>query len=149
MFKKNCLLMQEMKFQSLGWEDPLEKEMATHSSILGWKIPWTKKAGGLYSIGWQQVWHGLATKQQQLIILCIEYMRFLTFLSLLDQLLASDTQELNRKLGILSRRLIEYTGITQISYMEAFINFLLLKICWLSKIIERYCLFFFLMKQVL
>ena len=76
-------------------------------------------------------------------------MRFLIFLSLLDQLLASDTQELNRKLGILSRRLIEYTGITQISYMEAFINFLLLKICWLSKIIERYCLFFFLMEQVL
>ena len=39
--------MQEMKFQSLGWEDPLEKEMAMHSSILGWKIPWTKEAGGL------------------------------------------------------------------------------------------------------
>ena len=39
--------MQEMQFQYLGWEDPVEKEMATHSSILAWKIPWTKEAGGL------------------------------------------------------------------------------------------------------
>ena len=38
---KNCLQMQEMQVQSLGWEDLLEKEMATHSSILAWRIPWT------------------------------------------------------------------------------------------------------------
>ena len=38
--------MQEMWVQSLGWEDPLEKEMATHSSILAWKIPWTEELGG-------------------------------------------------------------------------------------------------------
>ena len=88
-------------------------------------------------MGWQQVQHGLANKQQ-LIILCIEYVRFLTFLSLLDQFLERDTQELNRKLGILSRRLIEYTDITQISYLQAFTNFLLAKICWISKIIERF-----------
>jgi len=37
--------------RSLGWEDPLEKEMATHSSILAWKIPWTEEPGGLYSMG--------------------------------------------------------------------------------------------------
>ena len=37
--------------QSLGWQDPLEKEMATHSSILAWRIPWTEEAGGLQSIG--------------------------------------------------------------------------------------------------
>ena len=41
--------MQETQVQSLGWEDPLEKEVATHSSILAWKIPWTEEPGGLYS----------------------------------------------------------------------------------------------------
>ena len=39
----------------LGWEDPLEKEMATHSSILPWKIPWTEQFGGLQSMGSQRV----------------------------------------------------------------------------------------------
>ena len=39
--------MQETQVQSLGWEDPLEKEMATHSSILAWRILWTKEPGGL------------------------------------------------------------------------------------------------------
>ena len=42
---------QEMQVQSLGWEDPLEKEMATHSTIPAWKIPWTEEPGGLQSIG--------------------------------------------------------------------------------------------------
>ena len=36
--------------RSLGWEDPLEQEMATHTSILAWKIPWTEEPGGLYSL---------------------------------------------------------------------------------------------------
>ena len=47
---KNPPAMQEMPIQSLGWEDPLEKEMATHSSILAWEIPWTEKTGGLQSM---------------------------------------------------------------------------------------------------
>ena len=50
--------MQEMKdmgVQSLGWEDPLEEGMETHSSILAWRIPWTKKPGGLQSIESQRV----------------------------------------------------------------------------------------------
>ena len=47
--------MQEMQVRSLGWEDPLEKEMATHSSILAWKIPWTEEPGGLESMGSQKV----------------------------------------------------------------------------------------------
>ena len=42
--------MQETQFQSLGQEDPLEKEMATHSSILAWRIPWTEEPGGLYIV---------------------------------------------------------------------------------------------------
>ena len=41
--------MQETWVRSLGWEDPLEKEMATHSSILAWRIPWTEEHGGLHS----------------------------------------------------------------------------------------------------
>ena len=46
--------MQEMQVQSLGWEDPLEKGMATHSRILAWRIPWTEKPGGLQSMGLQR-----------------------------------------------------------------------------------------------
>ena len=41
----------EIQVQSLGWEDPLEKELATHSSILTWRIPWTEEPGGLQSMG--------------------------------------------------------------------------------------------------
>ena len=44
---KNLPAVQETRVRSLGWEDPLEKEMATHSSILAWKIPWTEEPGGL------------------------------------------------------------------------------------------------------
>ena len=49
--------MQETRVRSLGWEDPLEKEMATHSSVLAWKIPWMEEPGGLQSMGWQRVLH--------------------------------------------------------------------------------------------
>ena len=52
---KNLPAMQETQVQSLGWEDPLEKEVATHSSILAWKIPWAEEPGGLQSTGWQRV----------------------------------------------------------------------------------------------
>ena len=48
---------QEMWVQSLGQEDPLEEEMATHSKILAWKIPWTEEPGGLQSTGSQRVRH--------------------------------------------------------------------------------------------
>ena len=54
----------EMHVLSLGWEDPLEKGMETHSSILAWRISWTEKPGGPQSIGSQRVGHDLATKQQ-------------------------------------------------------------------------------------
>ena len=49
--------MQKIQVQSLGWEDPLEKGMATHSSILAWRIPWTEEPGGLQSVGSQRVGH--------------------------------------------------------------------------------------------
>ena len=49
--------MQETWVRSLGWEDPREEEMATHSSILAWRIPWTEEPGGLQSMGSQRVSH--------------------------------------------------------------------------------------------
>ena len=49
--------MQETQVQSLGWEDLLEEEMATHSSILAWRIPWTEEPGGLQSMRSQRVGH--------------------------------------------------------------------------------------------
>ena len=49
--EKNLPLMQETQVRSLGWEDALEKEMATHSSILAWEIPWTEEPHGLQSMG--------------------------------------------------------------------------------------------------
>ena len=54
---KNLPAMQETQVLSLGWEDPLEKEMATHSSILAWRIPWTETPGGLQSMGLQRLRH--------------------------------------------------------------------------------------------
>ena len=54
---KNLPAMQETQVQSLGQEDPLEKEMATHSSILAWSIAWTEEPGGLQSMGSQRVGH--------------------------------------------------------------------------------------------
>ena len=53
-----CLpAMQETQVRSLGWENPLEKEMATHSSTLAWKIPWTEELDGLQPMGSQRVGH--------------------------------------------------------------------------------------------
>ena len=49
--------LQETEVQSLGWEDPLEEGMVTHSSILAWRIPWTEETGGLQPIGSQTVRH--------------------------------------------------------------------------------------------
>ena len=54
---KNLPAMQETRVQSLGWEDPLEKGIATHSTILAWRIPWTEESGGLQSIGLQRDRH--------------------------------------------------------------------------------------------
>ena len=52
---KNLPAVQETRVQSLGREDPLEKEMATHFNILAWRIPWTEEPGGLWSMGSQRV----------------------------------------------------------------------------------------------
>ena len=63
---KHLPTMQETQFQSLGGEDPLEKEMATHSSIVAWKIPWTEEPGSLQSMGLQsQTWLSDFTKPKK------------------------------------------------------------------------------------
>ena len=54
---KNLPAVRETWIRSLGWEDPLEEDMATHSSILAWKIPWSEEHGRLQSMGLQRVGH--------------------------------------------------------------------------------------------
>ena len=54
---RNLPAMQKMRVRFLGWEDPVEKGMATHSSILAWRIPWTEEPGGLQSVGSHRVRH--------------------------------------------------------------------------------------------
>ena len=58
---KNLTTLQETQVQFLGQKDPPEKGMATHSSIVSWKVPWTEEPGGLQSMGSQRVRHDLAT----------------------------------------------------------------------------------------
>ena len=62
---KNLPTVWETQVQPLGREDPLEKEMATHSTTLAWRIPWTEEPGGLWSMGSQRIGHDLVTKQLQ------------------------------------------------------------------------------------
>ena len=62
---KNQPAMQETWVRSLGQEDPLEEEMATHASVLAWRIPWTEEPGGLQSAGSQRVKHDQVTKHTQ------------------------------------------------------------------------------------
>ena len=59
---KNPPAMQETQVHSLGWKDTLEKEMATYSNIVAWKIPWTEEPGGLQFMGVTRVGHELAIK---------------------------------------------------------------------------------------
>ena len=65
---RNPPAMQETLVQFLGQEDPVEKEMATHSSLLAWKIPWTEEPGGLQLMGSQRVRHDWVTKHKLLHI---------------------------------------------------------------------------------
>ena len=60
--------MQETQVQSLGWEDPLEEEMTTHSSIPAWRIPWTEEPGGLQPMGFQRVGHSWANEHRGTIL---------------------------------------------------------------------------------
>ena len=61
---RNLPAMQETCVQSLGWKNPLEEEIAIHSSILAWRILWTEEPGGLQSMGSQRFRHNCVTKQE-------------------------------------------------------------------------------------
>ena len=65
--------MQETRVQTLGREDPLEKEMGTHSSILAWETPWTEEPGRLQSMGSQRVGQDFETKQQYIMVKTLSY----------------------------------------------------------------------------
>ena len=82
---KKLPVMQKTRFQSLGWEDPLEEGMTTHSSILAWRTPWTEDPGGLQSVGSQ----GSDTTEH----LSTEHMSLIKKISAcaLDQLQSSET----------------------------------------------------------
>ena len=64
---KNLPEMEETRVQSLGREDPLENDVATHSSIFSWRIPWTEEPGGLQSMGLQRVGHDWVTNRFQMV----------------------------------------------------------------------------------
>ena len=64
---KNLPAMRKTRVQFLGWEDPLEKGMATHSSTLAWEIPWIEEPGGLQSMGPQRVGHNKVTEHIQIL----------------------------------------------------------------------------------
>ena len=68
---KNLPAVQETQVQFLGREDPLEKEMSTHSSFLAWRIPWVEKPGSLLSMGSQRVGHDWATNTHMYTYVCI------------------------------------------------------------------------------
>ena len=72
--------MKEMRVPSLGWQDPLEEEMATHFSILAWEIPWTEGLVGYSPRGLKRVRHNLATKQQQIATKVSEDLGYVTIL---------------------------------------------------------------------
>ena len=81
---KNLPAMQKTQVQSLGWEDPLEKRMVTHSSILAWKIPWTKEPGGLQSIDLRKVRHDSVTNTFHFLFfsLCVAVVQSLSYVLL-------------------------------------------------------------------
>ena len=68
---KNLPAIQETQVRFLSWEDPLKTGMATHSSILAWRIPWTEEPGGLQSMGSQRVRHNTVTTTTTIPTSCV------------------------------------------------------------------------------
>ena len=80
---KNQASIQETRVQSLGWEDPLEKGMATHSSSLAWRIPWTEELATVQSMWWQTVRHNWAAMCYALSCLSRNYFNICLIISLI------------------------------------------------------------------
>ena len=83
---KRLSTMQETWVRALGWEDPLEKEMAIHSSTIAWKIPWTEEPGRLQSMGPQRVGHDRATSLSLSFSFYTSYILSVLLISLLPSL---------------------------------------------------------------
>ena len=92
---KSLPAMQETQVPSLGRKDPLEKEVATQSCILAWRIPWTEESGGLQSMGSQRVGHDLVTNTFILSLPPFILIHFLAFLRKLGHV--SPILEMERK----------------------------------------------------
>ena len=75
---KHLPTMQETRVRSLGWEDPLEKEMATHFSMLAWRIPWMEEPDRLQSTGLHKVGHNRATSLHFTLYLSVKFYDFFT-----------------------------------------------------------------------
>ena len=104
---KNLPAVQETWVQFLDWEDPLEKEMATHSSILAWRVPWTEEPGRLQSMGSQTVGCDLATKPPPLL-----YNPLLSLFTLNAQIVS----------GLASRRLFQGDSCILLTYLQNFLS---------------------------
>ena len=96
--------MQETCVRSLGQEDPLEKQMATHSNILAGETPWTEKTGGLQSTGLQRVGNNWATKQQQKTSKTEVYYQGLSF----NRVFNLSSQKLCSRRGQFTQQLVSY-----------------------------------------
>ena len=104
---KNLPAMQETWVQFLDWEDPLEKEMATHSSILAWRVPWTEEPGRLQSMGSQTVGCDLATKPPPLL-----HNPLLSLFTLNAQIVSD----------LASRRLFQGDSCILLTYLQYFLS---------------------------
>ena len=127
--------MRETWIRSLDGEDPLEKEMATHSSILAWKIPWTEEPGGLQSMGLQRVGHNWATSFFNVLYFTIK--RFKNGWHHSSYVL--DTSDAPKSLWrssfcpalcVLSRLLIPLSSYPQISLLKILYPFSFPRVLW-------------------
>ena len=142
---KSPSAMWDTQVQSLGWEDPLEKYMATQCSILAWRIPWTEEPGRLQSMGSQRVGHNWATFTYFTMIFCISLLSVVispfSFLILLIWLfslcflmsLASGLSTLfilskNQHLALLSFAMVSFVSFALFSALIFKIYFLLLNL---------------------
>ena len=87
---KNLPAMQETWVQFLGQEDPLEKQMTTHSSILAWRISWTVEPGKLHSMVSQKVGHKVATKKKKVVLTIFSFFLNVTYYLILRTFMASE-----------------------------------------------------------
>ena len=125
---KRLPTMQETRVQSLGWEDLLEKEMATHSSILAWKIPWTVEPGRLHSMGSQRVGHDWATS----LSLHIQ-MKFDLFLWFTLQVLSQSCHLSLLLPNILNFYIVEFISLSYLVsgfYIKDYKNFFPITFLW-------------------